>query len=159
MTDTDHDIEPDPNLEADAETDHDESAAANTQTAAVKVVLPRGRRGRPFNTSSPLGKIMEQRGLSARQVAEGTGIYNRTLTEYLARRRKPTASHVRLLSRFLGVHPSTITGYELVEDDPDGSKSASVGHIPGLWPRPTRKELIDAIVKAGIAQRVTRDPA
>lgn len=59
--------------------------------------------GRPFPTHTPLGKVMAHLRLTAAKVAAGTGIYPRTLTEYLAGRKEPTVDHQRRLADFLEV--------------------------------------------------------
>lgn len=57
--------------------------------------------GRPFPRHTTLGKLMHHKGLTVKAVEHGTGIYNRTLTEYLAGRKTPIASHRRALAAFL----------------------------------------------------------
>lgn len=64
--------------------------------------------GRRFNTSTNLGKIMVVRGVTATQTSSETGIHPRTLTEYLAGRKKPTARHLMELAAYLRVKPSRL---------------------------------------------------
>lgn len=47
---------------------------------------------RPYPTHQPLGRIMAEQGWTAAELAAATGIYPRTLTEYLAGR-KPFLDH------------------------------------------------------------------
>lgn len=77
-------------------------------------------RGRPFNTSSPLGKIMAARDLRVRDVEAGTGISYRRLSDYLARRTEIRPDHLVALSQFLEVNPSVLTGYQTADLDPAG---------------------------------------
>lgn len=61
--------------------------------------------GRPYPTHTPLGQVMKQYGLRCVDVQHHTGIHSRTLTEYLASRKKFTPAHLAKLSRFLQVPP------------------------------------------------------
>ena len=58
---------------------------------------------RPFNTSQPLGKIMEHRQLRVKDVEAMSGISYRTISDYLAGRRDITDDHAVLLSEALSV--------------------------------------------------------
>lgn len=61
--------------------------------------------GRPFNTATPLGKILYDRDIRAFQLAHATGINARTVTEYLAGRKPITRGHRALIADFLNLHP------------------------------------------------------
>lgn len=79
---------------------------------------------RPFNTSSPLGKLMVQREISVDSLARMSAVNQRHLSDYLARRKYPSATHLKLISDALGIDPQIVLDYELAARDPDGKKSA-----------------------------------
>lgn len=68
------------------------------------------RPGRPFNTSTPLGQLMQERGLRVKDVGFGTRINQRTLSDYLAGRRPMLSRHLALLSAYLQVSPAVLLG-------------------------------------------------
>jgi hypothetical protein len=70
--------------------------------------MPVQSAGRPFNTETPLGRIMWDRGFRVFEVAHATGINARTLTEYLAGRKPLKGSHLSLVADFLDVHPEDL---------------------------------------------------
>jgi len=71
------------------------------------MALVGGSRQYPVHTK--LGRIMEKRGLRAYQVAADAGIYVRSMTEYLAGRKKPTPRNMAKLAEHLGVGVPDLT--------------------------------------------------
>lgn len=63
---------------------------------------------RPFNTSTPLGQILLERGLSVRELAEGTGIHSRTLSDYLANRVPILRHHLIEICDALDLEPEEL---------------------------------------------------
>lgn len=66
---------------------------------------------RPFNTSTPLGQFMQSEGYNVMEVSHISGIYVRTLSDYLAGRKPIPDYHLNDLADALGVQPE-----ELVAD-------------------------------------------
>jgi len=66
-----------------------------------------GSRQYPVHTK--LGRIMSKRGLRAYQVAAEAGIYVRSMTEYLAGRKKPTPRNMAKIAGYLGVDVADLT--------------------------------------------------
>lgn len=64
---------------------------------------PRGRQGRPFFVDTPLGKIIDERGLKVKDVVNGAGMNPRTMSDILSKRKMISANDKRALARFLGV--------------------------------------------------------
>lgn len=64
---------------------------------------------RPYPTHTKLGRIMFKRGLRASDVTYEAKVYSRQMTEYLAGRKKPTATNMVKLSTFLGVSVEALT--------------------------------------------------
>jgi hypothetical protein len=64
--------------------------------------------GRPFNTDTPLGRIMWDRGIRVFEIAHATGINARILTEYLANRKTLKGAHLSLVADYLDVHPDDL---------------------------------------------------
>lgn len=74
------------------------------RSAAGKPISePRGRRGRPFFTDTPLGKILDARGLKVKDVVNGAGMNPRTMSDYMSNRRPISAPHALALAKFLGI--------------------------------------------------------
>lgn len=67
----------------------------------------KGRKGRPFYTDTPLGKLTSDRGLKVVEVVTGTGINPRTMSDYMSARKKITPANVAKLARFFEV-PETV---------------------------------------------------
>jgi len=63
---------------------------------------------RPYPKHTKLGRLMYARGLRAIDVTVGTAISPRTMTEYLAGRKRPTPRNLTRLTMFLKVEPSAI---------------------------------------------------
>lgn len=59
--------------------------------------------GRPFCTDTPLGARMLEAGMNVTEVSQATGIYGRTLTEYLSGRKQVQDHHLILLADALDV--------------------------------------------------------
>jgi hypothetical protein len=70
--------------------------------------MPPVTRGKQYNRTTKLGKLMYDRGLSAKMVCEGTGIYARTMTEILAGRAYLNPQRLAVLCAFLKVPPEAI---------------------------------------------------
>lgn len=59
--------------------------------------------GRPFATHTSLGQAMLDAGVNATEVCQATGVYGRTLTEYLSGRKPIQDHHLMLLADCLDV--------------------------------------------------------
>lgn len=70
----------------------------------------RARGGRPFNTSTPLGKMMERKGLKVGDLAALAGLSERTITDYLNGRRTPSDVNFLYMARALGCRVEAIRG-------------------------------------------------
>lgn len=68
----------------------------------------RPRQGRPFNTSTKLGKLIKARGMNAREVAHMAGMSERTLTELLAGRRRVSPINAAYFAAILNCDPSDV---------------------------------------------------
>lgn len=66
-----------------------------------------GSRQYPVHTK--LGRIMVRRGLRAIEVCNNTGVYPRSMTEYLAGRKKPTPRNMSRMAGYLGVDVADLT--------------------------------------------------
>lgn len=66
--------------------------------------------GRPYNSSSPLGRMIKDAGLRVKDVSWGTGIYDRTLSDYLAERKEISDGHLVTLCDFFDCEPEEILG-------------------------------------------------
>ena len=95
-----------------------------TSAPVPRSTRPRG--GRPFNVSSPLGKLMAHRGLSVREMSDAATINERTISNLLARRVAMSADNAQKLSAALNVAPAALTNYALVDVDPEGVQQAQV---------------------------------
>lgn len=65
-------------------------------------------KGRPYPTHTTLGKLMHHGYFSTVDVQAGTGIYVRTLTEYLAGRKTISGHHRRALAEFFELPESVL---------------------------------------------------
>jgi len=63
---------------------------------------------RQYPRHTKLGRLMYGRGLRSIDVTIGTGISPRTMTEYLAGRKRPTSQNLVRLTTFLRVEPKVI---------------------------------------------------
>jgi hypothetical protein len=62
--------------------------------------------GRPFNATTRLGKMMVKRGMRVKDVALGTGICERTISDYLRDwHRQPNATQQRKLVGYFKCQP------------------------------------------------------
>lgn len=71
-------------------------------------------RGRPFNTSTPLGQLMLQRGYTVKRLETELGIGHRVMSDYLAGRQRISAKHLALLSAEFQVNVAVLTGAEKI---------------------------------------------
>jgi DNA-binding Xre family transcriptional regulator len=69
------------------------------------------RIGRPINASTPLGKIMVDRGITVKGLEADTGISYRTISDYLAGRKQIIAKHMAVLTDHLNVSKDVLLGY------------------------------------------------
>lgn len=76
-----------------------------TMTTAPARPNHRPAGGRPFNQSTNLGKIIDHRGYTVIEVASGSGVYPRTMSDYLADRKPISLEHRAKLAAFLKVDP------------------------------------------------------
>jgi transcriptional regulator with XRE-family HTH domain len=65
---------------------------------------------RPFNTSQPLGQIMQRKNWTAMEVSRATGIHPRTLTDYLAGTKPIQPHHLWNLADILGCTIADLLG-------------------------------------------------
>lgn len=65
--------------------------------------------GRPYPKHTKIGKAMADRGLKAFDVASGTGIYTRTLSDILSGRQRPTPAQMAKLSAYFRMSPESLT--------------------------------------------------
>lgn len=100
------------------------------------------RQGRPFNTSTALGKLMAARGLRVKDVERETGISYRTLSDYLASRSIIGPDHMARLTSFLRVRASALRDL--------GAESAETVIAP---PMPDVSLFLDAMERAGMIVR------
>lgn len=69
---------------------------------------PHTTTGRPFNTSTRMGKLMVARGLRVRDVGHGAQINDRQISDYLAGRKIPTARQQARLVAYFKVPPEKL---------------------------------------------------
>ncbi len=67
-------------------------------------------KGRPIPTHTKLGDKIVELNLKVADVSAHTGIYTRTMTEYIAGRKALLPKHLVALARFLECDPEDITG-------------------------------------------------
>ena len=65
-------------------------------------------RGRPFNTSTRLGQVMERDGWTVNEVSALSGVNARKMSDYLAGREKMSVDHLFAISDAIGVAPEEI---------------------------------------------------
>jgi len=70
----------------------------------VPFTLPSTKPGRPFSRDTALGQIMATQGWTVAELGTVTGIYVRTLSDYLASRRKISDAHLTSLADALEVN-------------------------------------------------------
>lgn len=75
---------------------------------SLVLVLPYLSMARPFNTTTPLGKLMVDAGYSAQEVSSISGVYVRTLSDYLSGRKPISDHHLNDLADALGVQPEDL---------------------------------------------------
>lgn len=109
-----------------------------TTATVPRSTRPRG--GRPFNVSSPLGKLMAHRGLSVRMVSDAASINERTISNLLARRVPMSSDNAQKLSAALNVAPSALANYALAGVDPEGEQQAQI-----VASQPSTKSLLKLI--------------
>lgn len=71
------------------------------------MALVGGSRQYPVHTK--MGRIMAKRGLRAIEVSSGAGVYPRSMTEYLAGRKKPSPRNMGKIAAFLNVGVADLT--------------------------------------------------
>jgi len=88
---------------------------------------------RPFNQETPLGQLMVREGMAVKEVEARTGISYRTISDYLAARKLPTAKHMILLCDLFGVSRDQMLGEVGLDDDPRAvvAEPADHTHIAG----------------------------
>lgn len=88
--------------------------------------LPGGHR--PYNPSTIIAQRMLRKGVRLTHVARTSGVHERLLSDYLARRKKPSRRSQALISRYFGITPNDFLdkdgffalapGFETTEDTP-----------------------------------------
>ena len=73
---------------------------------------------RPYSTSQPLGRVMHDAGWTVSEVDGATGISYRTLSDYLAGRKKFSDYHLATLADLLDVDPDVLLGNVPIEEAP-----------------------------------------
>ncbi len=68
------------------------------------------RTGRPFNTTTPLGRLMLDRGYGVNTVEQATGINHRTISDYLAGRKAISGRHIATLCEEFQVSKQVLLG-------------------------------------------------
>jgi len=63
---------------------------------------------RPFPTHTPLGKALRASSMTVAQLSAASGVYNRTLTEYLAGRKLWSVRHLTKVAEALNVEPEEL---------------------------------------------------
>lgn len=77
--------------------------SGSREAAGRPTANPRGQKGRPFFTDTPLGRIIDARGLKVKDVVNGSGMNPRTMSDYLSKRRPISAPHKSAIAKYLGV--------------------------------------------------------
>ena len=87
---------------------------------------------RPYPTHTKLGRAMLKRGLRAIDVSRGADVYPRSMTEYLAGRKKPSPRNMAKLAGFLGVTVPDLTEkkYPWLKEDQDALTAAQTVNEP-----------------------------
>lgn len=82
---------------------------------------------RPYPTHTKLGRIMLKRGLRAYKVAAEADVYVRSMTDYLAGRKKPSPRNMAKLAGVLGVTVPDLTEkkYPWLKEDQDALDAAN----------------------------------
>lgn len=75
---------------------------------------PTGRRGRPYPTTTNLGKLMAHVGMSVQQMERESEVGYRVLSDILAGRKLPTPEQRRRLAEVLEVDPAKLGDYRPV---------------------------------------------
>jgi hypothetical protein len=70
---------------------------------------------RPFNTDTPLGQLMVDRGYTVKGLEAATDISYRTISDYLAGRKPIIARHMAVLTDTFDVSRDVLLGYEDIE--------------------------------------------
>ena len=92
--------------------------------------------GRPFNTTTPLGQLMWQRGYTVRAVEQATGISHRVLSDYLASRKPISSKHLAELTAEFNVPRDVLLGTQPVGATPANLQVAdkvNVGKLIQGW--------------------------
>ena len=91
--------------------DHlDPSTELSSTALPLSAQRSRAWRGRPFNTSTPLGKLMKQRQLRVTDVASMAGMSERKLSDLLAGRKPIKQVDAVYLARALDVTVADVLG-------------------------------------------------
>lgn len=86
----------------------------------------RAPQGRPFNTTSPLGQWMVAERCGVRDLSRKSGVNERTISNYLARRTKILDAHTVIFTRVTGLSAGALNAYQLASEDPTGAATVTV---------------------------------
>lgn len=74
---------------------------------------------RQFNTSTPLGQLMWQRGYTVKGLERATGISYRTISDYLAGRKPIIPKHIIEFTAEFNVPREVLLGTQAIGQDPN----------------------------------------
>lgn len=86
-------------------------ALLNPVEPALQNFNPKSRQrrvGRPYNTTTPLGRILADKAMYVAELDRLSGVNQRTITEFLARRKPMHQHHVDAIARVLDVDPGEL---------------------------------------------------
>lgn len=90
--------------------------------------MPQGRRGRPFNTTQPLGKLLYEQGFRVKDATIHCGIEVRLMSDYLTNTLPIKPSHAEMLADMLGCDPE-----DLAPDGPPKWLNAHKNKLNPAW--------------------------
>jgi len=94
---------------------------------------------RPFNTSTPLGQLMWQRGYTVKGLEQAVGISYRTISDYLADRKPILSQHLAAFSTEFNVPRDVRFGLEPIRQDSNRrvTGSSDAGSFLDAWKQAT----------------------
>ena len=94
---------------------------------------------RPFNTTTPLGQLMWQRGYTVKGLEQASGVNQRTISNYLAGRRAIISQHLAAFSIEFNVPREVLLGTEPIRPDNNRRVTPSIdaGSFLDAWKQAT----------------------
>ena len=94
---------------------------------------------RPFNTTTPLGQLMWQRGYTVKGLEQATGISYRTISDYLADRKPMLSQHLVTFTVEFNVPREVLLGTEPIREDTNRRVTPSIdaGSFLDAWKQAT----------------------